>query len=606
MEFSKTKKVKYIEFIGTPGSGKTTIARGVIEGASSKGFSFFTNRSLKRKKAHKHRGLKVFIHIIIHPVLTLEILFFSALKLHGQALDFFKLCITTHLDMRKEGTLVYDQGITNFLLTSYARADISIQDAIKLFMFIHEIGIEVPDQIVFIDVSIDASLGRVRHRKSWHQLKGLDDEQAAHFLSRYANGVSRLQRLSDEFGFNILRLDGTRPVKENTDIVIDRMRDRNLMNYRKYKMIFFTTSYKMAGAEKMILHLVTNLDKDIYDPMVVVIKAESGGLKESLDSAGIRHISLGLKNKFQIFKVFKLLSIIRKERPDILQSFLFFDNLVASIVGRICRVPVIIGGIRNVETDRSWLRNLLEKTTSRFRDLTVSNSEKGKKYYIKEGYFKSNEVTVIPNGIDIKKLHKLQKDFINKESSRVFDIEVPLDVQSFCYLGRLTKQKGISVLIEALCILRKEGICPHLFILGDGELRTHIEELIETKGLGDQVHLIGFKEKAVQYLPIFDGLILPSLWEGMPNVILEAMASRVPVISTDVGGVREILGEESIKLISKVNDPKDLVEKIKTFTTLSDNDLDLLKDNAYSRVEKMFTIEAMVTKFDSLYKRLLC
>ena len=110
------------------------------------------------------------------------------------------------------------------------------------------------------------------------------------------------------------------------------------------------------------------------------------------------------------------------------------------------------------------------------------------------------------------------------------------------FVGRLEKQKGVNWLIESAPLWLAELPDCHLLLVGDGPMRATLESAAAASGLGERIHFAGWRADVPEILAASDLLVLPSAWEGMPNVVLEAMASRRPVVATDVEGVRELLG----------------------------------------------------------------
>jgi glycosyltransferase involved in cell wall biosynthesis len=171
-------------------------------------------------------------------------------------------------------------------------------------------------------------------------------------------------------------------------------------------------------------------------------------------------------------------------------------------------------------------------------------------------------------------------------------------------VGRLDRQKGVRWLIEtAPRWLERLPDCD-LLLVGEGPERRQIELLCEKKGLSERIRLAGWRGDVPEILAASDLLVLPSAWEGMPNVILEAMASGLPVVATDVEGVREILGSRADAQIVAYADSQALTERI--VGLMSDRDLaaELAQRNR-QRAQEEFTVERMVTAYEDLWESLV-
>jgi glycosyltransferase involved in cell wall biosynthesis len=360
------------------------------------------------------------------------------------------------------------------------------------------------------------------------------------------------------------------------------------------RILFLTTSPQLAGAEKQLYLLASRLDRARYEIHVVTLKGEQEGrLLEALRNNGIKTTSLNISHKWELWKLIQLWKLLKTFQPDILQSFLFFDNIVARIIGRMAHVPLIISGQRNANTS-TGLRFILDRLTLPLAHHIVSNSEAGMRLLRNQHSFESHKMCVIHNGIntaipkhpDVEKLrsHAQQKLHIG-------------------FVGYLTKQKGVDVLLKALVKLKQSHADVYCSIIGDGpELESLTKEVV-VQQLQDTVGFLGKQEQAVGLMPAFDVLVLPSLWEGLPNVIMEAMAQGIPVIATNVGGVPELIQTEVTGLLIEPQNVDALVQAIVTMCDPSVREP--MGMSAKSSIAQQFTLETMVEQYDQLYISLL-
>lgn len=358
---------------------------------------------------------------------------------------------------------------------------------------------------------------------------------------------------------------------------------------KRIKIFYLTTTPKIAGAEKQLFELAKRLNKNNYDIFVCTIMSEGNGeLLEKLRDEDIKCGSLNVNHKWQFLKVFKLVYFLKKEKPVIIQSFLFFDNLLSRFFGKTMGIPIIISGQRNVETHRSKLRNLLEKKTIKFSDYVVSNTVAGKEILINREHLSEEKIKVIYNGINLEPVDCLP-------SNREYLV--------LGFVGRLENQKGINFLLEALHFLKDKKI--KLKIVGDGGAEKNLKAKSKDLGVCDQVEFLGRKENAHNYIKNFDIFVLPSLWEGMPNVILEAMSQEKLVIATDVGGISEMIVDSQNGFLVDSGNSEELAKKINYVLSLSEDEKLKIKKNARKTVEENFSIDKMVKKYEDLYKKIL-
>jgi len=167
----------------------------------------------------------------------------------------------------------------------------------------------------------------------------------------------------------------------------------------------------------------------------------------------------------------------------------------------------------------------------------------------------SQKVRLIQNPLDIKEIDRLkERDVSEKFNGERFNIVAR---------GRLCEQKGFSCLIRALEKVNKEYSKAHVYILGKGPLESKLKQLAKELHLEKKVHFLGFKNNPYKYIAHADLFVMSSLWEGLPGVLLEALACEVPIVSTDCKtGPREILQDGKYGELVSIKDSEALAEKI--------------------------------------------
>ncbi len=368
-----------------------------------------------------------------------------------------------------------------------------------------------------------------------------------------------------------------------------------------------TVSDRMAGAEKSIYDLIRLIDKTKYDVRLVIFKHEANGeLAEKVRELGIPVDLVYLQSKFQVFKILKLWKIIQEYKPDILESFLYFDNQVCRLMGKLAKISVVISGLQNIETKQSAFRKLIDRLTMHYTDAVISNSDAGKKLYINRGYLSADKIFIAKSGVDIDLLKVLQSQQVrNNMNRKVFDVSIPEGYGVLFTVGFLVEQKGTEYLIRALKTLKDQGKKVICFIAGQGHLQSMLENLAQELGISENVYFLGYVKASYQYLPLIDVFVLPSRWEGLPNVIIEAMASRVPVVATDVGGVSELVIDNVTGFLSEPMNVSAFAEKITQVLDLPAEERARILDAAYDHIVQSFTTDTMVAAYTSCYEQLL-
>ena len=369
---------------------------------------------------------------------------------------------------------------------------------------------------------------------------------------------------------------------------------------KKTKILYLITGLKIGGAEIILYDSVKNLDKKRFEPVVVSIIpiAEIG---ERIQKLGIKVLSLNARFKCNPFIFFRLILIFKKEKPRILHSFLFHSIFLGRIVGRFCKVPIIVSSIHS-EYMGGFLRNRLLRITNSLDDVVTIVSQKAAETMIKLKTVSANKLLVIYNGIDLNKFifqDKKVKEEIRKELNLKKDDKVLISV------GRLFEAKGYPYLIEAIKILKKKHPDIKLLVLGDGPEGKKIKEHIKELKLEKNILLLGQKESISEYLNASDVFVMSSLWEGLPIALLEAMAGGLPVVATRVGGVPEVVEDVKSGFLVELKNPRGLAEKIVKMLEMSEEERRKMGERGRKIVEKKFSIERMIKEYENLYQKLL-
>jgi len=171
--------------------------------------------------------------------------------------------------------------------------------------------------------------------------------------------------------------------------------------------------------------------------------------------------------------------------------------------------------------------------------------------------------------------------------------------------SRLAPEKGIEYLIQAIKILSARMNNMKLLVAGEGPLKTRLEYLVEQQGIKEIVTFLGYQENVSKYISQADVVVLPSLWEGLPNILLEAMAMKKPVVATAVGGTKEIVKDGENGFLVRPKDAKALAEAIQKIL----QDANLARnfgESGYRFVRENFDLSLMVSSYEKLYQKLLC
>lgn len=291
------------------------------------------------------------------------------------------------------------------------------------------------------------------------------------------------------------------------------------------------TDLDPGGAERALVQIVTRLDRQSWAPVVYCL-SRRGELADVLEAAGIETHCLNASPR-DAFVILRLAKLLKRQRPALLQTFLFHANLAGRIAATIARVPIVVAGIRVAEREKRWhLR--LERWTKRLVDQHVCVSQAVASFTERELHIGADEVSVIANGVDAQA-------FTSAPPANLQSLGVPPNARTLLFVGRLHPQKGVRLLLDSFSMLTSEYGDLHLLMVGSGPLEQEEKSHASALGIASRVHWLGSRRDVPGLMRASTLLVLPSLWEGMPNVVLEAMAAGLPVVATAVDGTTEVL-----------------------------------------------------------------
>lgn len=361
------------------------------------------------------------------------------------------------------------------------------------------------------------------------------------------------------------------------------------------------TGLEVGGAEQAFTNLAVGLAERGFVPKVYALRPRppvgEDRLVRKVESAGIPCEFFGARSALGApLTLRRLTAAWRRDRPQLVQSFLHHANLLGRFAARRAGVARMVCGVRVAER-RGRTRLWLDRVTSDRVDHYVCVSQDVAEFSRREGGLPADRLSVIPNGVDVDR-------FAQAEPIDLRELGVPTGRRAIVCVGRLDEQKRSSWLVEQSPLLFETLPRHDLVFVGDGPQRQIIHETCTRLGVVDRVHLVGRRDDVPRVLRACDLLILPSAWEGMPNVVLEAMAAGLPVVATQVEGVRELLGPRVDEQTITIGDEKALFSKVLSLVGDSPRAGDIGAANQ-RRARDFFSLPAMFDAYASLYRRLL-
>ncbi len=312
------------------------------------------------------------------------------------------------------------------------------------------------------------------------------------------------------------------------------------------------TELEVGGAERCLASLACFLRRQNHRVRVVSLgpkpSSEKSQLVDAMARSGVELHFLNGTGWWQLPKIYRRLHrLVQQRPPEIAQSFLFHANVVSAMVYGKTSVP-LIGGVRVAEP-RRWRHRLGGIAAKRMAKI-VCVSKSVADWCMKYERIPEAKLAVIPNGIE------LMTRGPKLELRRSLGGQFKIDPASpwLLFVGRLDHQKGIDELLKRTPSLLARLPHHQLILIGDGPLRGDVEKAVQSSDAVGRAHWIGWQANPRDWMAASQLLLLPARYEGMPNVVLEAMAEGIAVACTRVEGIEEVLGDEAMGQTSKAAD----------------------------------------------------
>lgn len=390
---------------------------------------------------------------------------------------------------------------------------------------------------------------------------------------------------------------------------------------KKRRLLFILPTLSKGGQERVVSRLSFALDDSIYEKYLVLF------YKDRIDypfEGKIISLDLPLPSQsffkiyqkiFSLFvRIFDLRKIKNKLKPDFSISFGPEANIVNVFSNLFFKNTKTVVSVRVVESvyfkklpfPLKQYYNFTMRLVYKLAEKIIPNSEWVKKDIIENFRAPKEKIFVIPNFLDMNDVQKQSEEVIEQPLKEIFEKN-----KTIISIGRLTQQKGFSFLLDAFSKVLRRYSEVRLIILGEGELEKELKELSRKLNIEKNVYFLGFQKNPFKFLKRATIFIFPSLYEGFPNVLIEAMSCGLPVIATDCpGGNKEILSslqeeikETKLKEYGILVPPANSEELAKAILLLLTDDK--LRKQYSERAKKRaedFSVEKIIQKWENIFK----
>jgi glycosyltransferase involved in cell wall biosynthesis len=361
---------------------------------------------------------------------------------------------------------------------------------------------------------------------------------------------------------------------------------------RRTRVLFLIDELDIGGTEQQILELVKRLDRQTYIPMVCCFRP--GRVSREIEAAGVRVFTLRKRATVDIRLIAGLVRLMRRERIDLVQTYLFTANTWGRLAAILAGVRIIVSSERNVDMWEERWKRLIGRWLDRWTHLTIGNSEAVKDYLVRMG-LRRERIQVIYNGVDPERFEEPVTPDVTKS-----DLGIPLHHSVVGLLARLEPQKDPSTFLRAAAMIGQKLPAVSFLVVGGGSLQQDLEREARALGLGTRIIFTGPRRDVPRLLAACDVSVISSLKEGMSNTIMESMAAGKPMVATRVGGNAELIQEGESGLLVPPRDPVALANAV--LLILEDPALaKTLGLEARARITTRFSAQAMVGATERLY-----
>lgn len=361
------------------------------------------------------------------------------------------------------------------------------------------------------------------------------------------------------------------------------------------KIAHIITGLDSGGAEHMLLQILPSLQNSDLHHIVYCLR-KKGVIGGELEKKNIQVVYLDYQKHIDLIRtVFRLKESLKKNKPDIIVTYLIHADLIGRVVGRLCGVKKIIcykhGGLASWE----WLK-VFDRLTKSLVSIYLSVSEAVRNKYLNDLKLKNEKIIVLRNGIDIDKFR--QKDITASKKRLQKEFNLAEDDYVLGVVANLLLGKGHLDLVSAFSQVSKQITEQNLklLIVGSGPEEENIKQAVHNHQLQESVIFAGYRKDIPDIDNLIDLFVLPTFAEGMSVAILEAMVAKKPIITTNIPENTEILRHNHTALLIKAGQVEELTQAI--ITLIKNQEMaKTLGNNAYQYCYNNYNLKRTITEF---------
>jgi glycosyltransferase involved in cell wall biosynthesis len=372
------------------------------------------------------------------------------------------------------------------------------------------------------------------------------------------------------------------------------------------RLVHIITALDAGGAETFLARLLKGLPPRIETSVISL--APIGAIGERMRVSGVNVSTLGMtRRSLAPGPIFRLRDMLKEAKPDIVQTWMYHANLLGGLAARWAGIPALVWSIRqsNLSIRHNRLRTVMisracAALSRHVPDRILCCANVARLNHVHFGYA-DDKMEVLPNGFDLSRFTPAPE---TRESVRR-EFGVPDNVFIIAMIGHFLVHKGHRILIDAAAILRERRPRIHYLLAGQDvdDSNAALARWLNERTLQSSVSLLGIREDIPRLLAAVDALVLPSINEGFPNIVAEAMASAVPCIASNVGDTSFIIGDTGF--VVPPGDAGALANAMDHFLSMPERERQSYGARARQRVVENFEIGAITSRYVEFYDRVL-
>jgi glycosyltransferase involved in cell wall biosynthesis len=371
----------------------------------------------------------------------------------------------------------------------------------------------------------------------------------------------------------------------------------------RYRILRLITWLPSGGIERKIIAVLPRLNRDLFEPHLCCLRRR-GPLAEELEAAGVPVHLVRFSSRWDPYALWRLNRFVRRIGADLVHSHMYRSNVPATAMKWLNPSLMVVGQYHNIDTWESRAQLAMDRWLARRRDINIAVSHAVERNVVERLGIPDYLVRTIHNCVDLDEFHPIAA--VERHAIRE-SLGLPAYAKMVVMVARLVPQKNQKLVLHSVAEIAASEPRVHFVFVGDGPDRQYLEELEMELMVGGNVTFLGSRTDVPQLLAAADIAILPSIREGFSNAILEAMASGLPVVASNVGGNREVIDSGISGYLVDAPDGQvnqaQFIRYVKRLVT--DDSLRARMSAAALHQVRQFSLDVMVREVEQLYLELL-